>query len=162
MARLIAIALLMAGCASATAPAPPQIRDESPYVARGQTGRPVVACLPDGMPPFSEWRDGPVANRAGTVDSLGREVRLLARYHAFGEGEGRTIVVAFWHARPPAPGWRIYSIDPAPDDPAVPFWYDASVVSVDKVAEANVTFAFGAGAKDGCDWRRVGLAAMRV
>lgn len=165
MARLAMalVALLAFGCSAASIPAPPSpILDDRPGFTRGQ--RPEVACLPPGMPPFAGWSDGPIFRRGDTTDVLGGGIRVVARYHSVGAGSDYALIVGFWHARHGGHTWRLYALDPAPGDPAVPFWYDASVVSVDSSSNTadHISFQFASEAEAACDWRRVGLGEMRI
>lgn len=143
--RSLLIVLLVAGCATAGAPAGPQEVPADANVARpaphgpGQQ-MPAVTCVPDGMSAVGTWTQATFVRyaRMSTLGSAG----AVSIYRV--QTPAGPLEVAFLVA-----GTVVVWIDPAPDDPMVPLWYDTGVA-----APRPGVLAVVAKPAPACQWRR--------
>ncbi|MDP3769265.1 MAG: hypothetical protein Q8S13_14730 [Dehalococcoidia bacterium] len=141
MRRLVLVAMLLAGCASA-APAPPASRP-SPPDADTASAAPAI-CVPPGMPAFSEWKPLPGGQMYwAKSDASGGEVVVMRHYKVGGQHVDGVM----------ASGRRLYVVDPAPDDEKVPAWYDAGLAR----DAGDREYVLLAEPGERCQWRRGGL-----
>lgn len=96
----------------------------------------VHVCVPRGVPPFAEWHAVGVMP-IFVQDEWGRPVAVIkVKYESQGQ-----VFLAFWdYSR------RLLSVDPAPENPKEPGWWDRGMVTPQTRVRIEPTQA--------CDWFR--------